>query len=273
MSDSMDQTLFRSFCDLAYRQAGIVLKGGKEAMLLARIARRQRALGLGTPQEYFEYLESESSGSELVSFLDVVTTNFTHFFRESDHFDFLAERVRQALKAGKNRLRYWSAASSTGEEPYTMAITILEAAGAQEVDARILATDLSTQVLEKAQEGIYDAAALEPVPSAARQKYFERVEGSRGEFYQAGERLRSMVTYRRLNLSTPPFPMKGPLDAVFCRNVMIYFGHEVRQRLIGAVETLLGEGSFLAISHTETLVGIRTGLRTLQPSIYWKAAP
>lgn len=266
----MDASLFRRFQELVARQAGIALKEGKEDLLIARIAKRQRALGLGSPRAYLRHLEADRSGEELVCFLDAITTHFTCFLRESDHFDFLADAVKRWRRQGRQRMRLWSAASSTGEEPYTMAMTVLEALEGEPGDVRILATDLSTAVLHRARAGVYDDAALAPLPAALRLRYFTRVsEGA----WRAGESLRRMVVFKRLNLSAPPFPMRGPLDVVFCRNVMIYFDQGVRQRLVAAVESLLKPGGFLAVGHAETLAGLRSGLHALCPSLYARPGP
>jgi len=266
--EGMDSRVFQQFCQLAFKQAGIVLKEGKEALLTARIAKRQRALGLGTAKEYLRYLEEDDSGDEIVEFLDVITTNFTHFMRESEHFDYLGLQVKAWAAAGQKRMRFWSAASSTGEEPYSMAITILEALRDSHVEFKILATDISTVVLGKARQGIYEPRALESLSKAVIQRHFDKVEVDGEERYQANERLRDTVVFKRLNLSRPPFPMQGPLDAVFCRNVMIYFGHDVRQGLVGAIEGLIKPDGFLAIGHAETLTGLKSALRTVRPSVY-----
>ncbi|MBI5545923.1 MAG: chemotaxis protein CheR [Deltaproteobacteria bacterium] len=264
----MDPRLYRQFCELAHRQAGIVLKEGKESLLIARIARRQRALGLTSAREYLDYLEADRTGGEIVSFLDVITTNFTSFLREPEHFEHLAQEVLRWVKGGAKRLRFWSAASSTGEEPYSMALTLLEALGDAPIDLRILATDLSTAVLAKARDGIYDEEALEPLPASQKLRYFERVADGDRQLYRASEALRQVVVFKRLNLRQPPFPMRGPLDAVFCRNVMIYFDKEVRQGLVGAIEGLLKPDGFLAVGHAETLTGLQTRLRAVKPSVY-----
>jgi chemotaxis protein methyltransferase CheR len=267
----MEQTLFRKFCDIAYERAGIRLQKGKEALVGARVARRQRALRIPTARKYLEFLESDAAGDEVIHFLDAISTNFTSFLREPEHFDRLTALVKRAVDSGKKRLRFWSAASSSGEEPYTMAITIAEAIGRADVDWRILATDISTQILERARAARYAQHTVDPLGKALRRRYFIRHKGAGGEdTFEVIPELRKRLVFKRINLAKPPFPMPGPLDAVFCRNVMIYFDRPVRQGLVGQIERLLAPGAELYIGHAETLTGIDHHLRTLGPSIYCK---
>ena len=261
---------FQKFCDIAYRQAGISLREGKEALVSARVSKRVRALGLRDSEEYLRFLESDPTGGELVSFLDVITTNFTRFFREPDHFDDLREALERWYGEGQRRFRIWSAASSTGEEPYSIAITVLETLAGRGADVRILATDISTRVLATASEGRYGESATRAMSPGLRSKYFDRVPGS--EAIQVRKVVRDIVTFKRLNLAQGPFPMKGPLDVVFCRNVMIYFDRPVRQQLVSEAERLMRPGGLLLIGHTETLTGISTGLSVLRPSVYSNAS-
>lgn len=266
----MDTKLFEQFADIAYRRAGIRLAAGKETLVGARVAKRIRALGLNSPDQYLEHLLADGDGDELVQFLDVISTNFTSFFREPEHFALLAELVDRRLRQGRTRLRFWSAASSSGEEPYTMALVVANVVGEKSVNWRILATDISTRILAKAMEGRYAASSLESVPKHLRAKYFTLAspKGTADPIYQIDESIRSAIAFRRLNLSTPPFPMQGPLDAVFCRNVMIYFDQPVRQGLISAIEHIIAPDGVFMIGHSETLSSIDTKFRPLRPSIY-----
>ncbi|MEI8257415.1 MAG: CheR family methyltransferase, partial [Deltaproteobacteria bacterium] len=179
---------------------------------------------------------------------------------------------------GGQRLRYWCAASSTGEEPYTMAMTLADVLGI-DADFRILATDISTRVLAAAGAGRYNGQQLDTVPPALRSRYFTLVsetpgrtaEQRREAIWEVVPALRAHISYHRLNLAQPPYPMSGPFDAVFVRNVMIYFDQPVRQKLIHEVETLLSPNGFVVLGHAETLAGIDTTLRTLSPAVYaWK---
>jgi chemotaxis protein methyltransferase CheR len=269
----MNATLFRRFCSIAMEKAGLNMKPGKEALVAARVARRIRALELDSPAAYLDYLESEKTGKEMVLFLDAITTNFTHFFREQPHFDYLSRWTRGRVAAGERKLRIWSAAASTGEEPYSIAMTLLDAVEHQNVDVRILATDLSTQALQVAREGAYSRDRLKPVPPSQRARYFdERFKGQTDAdtSWVVRPEVREMLVFARLNLSRPPFPMQGPFDIVFCRNVMIYFPENVRRRLVHEIERLLRPGGVLMIGHTETLGGLNSSLKRCQPAIYAK---
>jgi chemotaxis protein methyltransferase CheR len=269
----MDPKVFLGFRKLAHKHAGIALRDNKEALVSARIAKRVRVLGLASEDQYLEYLQNDKSGAELVSFLDVISTNFTSFFRESDHFDLLKEELALRVKEGAKRIRIWCAASSSGEEPYTLAMTLAEALERKVDDWRLLATDISLRVLETASEGSYEADKLAQVPRLLREKYFRTEPGPASEaaMLRVVPELRERIVFKRLNLSLLPFPLGGGLDVVFCRNVMIYFDVSVRQPLVNEIERLLRPGGLLVIAHSETLNGLKSGLKMLKPSVYRKA--
>jgi chemotaxis protein methyltransferase CheR len=266
----VEAQLFQRFCDIAYSKAGIKLRDGKEALVSSRVAKRLRALQLSSPAEYLALLEGDSTGNEIVSFLDAISTNFTTFFREPVHFERLKVFIEHRLKQGKKRLRVWCAASSSGEEPYTLAMTIAETVDQCALDWRILATDISTKILAKAEQGIYDTAALKDVPHALQVKHFNPIDSRRNanRRWQVTDELRRKVVFKRLNLAKPPYPMPGPLDVVFCRNVMIYFDEPVRQGLVTEVDRLLADDGLVCIGHSETLSGLQTRLTIVEPSVY-----
>jgi chemotaxis protein methyltransferase CheR len=268
----MEPSLFRAFREIAARQAGLQFGDAKLALVTARVAKRIRALGLKDHRTYLDFLKQDETGSELVHFLDVVTTNHTAFMRESEHFTLLHTYIRERMDEGQRRFRVWSAACSTGEEPYTVAMTLADCAGAVPVDTRILATDISTRVLEKARHAHYAASRLEPLPRAWTQRYFAATDtvDREEQLLQVRREIREKVHFSRLNLSQPPFPMSGPFDVIFCRNVMIYFGADVRRALLRELERLLRPGGYLLIGHAETLTGLATDLRVVKPSIYLK---
>jgi chemotaxis protein methyltransferase CheR len=268
----MDSRAFNQLRSLAYDKAGIDIGANKETLVAARVAKRLRALGLEDERGYAELITADETGQELIEFLDAISTNFTSFFREADHFGVLKDLVRSKVAAGQKRLRLWSAACSSGEEPYTMAITLAEAIADPSVDWRILASDISTRVLAAAAEGAYSEQQVATVPSHLRSRYLQHRHGATGDeaVYRVTESLKQHISFRRVNLSGGRLPMKGPLDVVFCRNVMIYFDTAVRQKLISGIEELLCPGGLLFISHTETLTGVKSSLVLEQPSVYRK---
>ena len=166
------------------------------------------------------------------------------------------------------RLRIWSAASSSGEEPYSIAFTVDDLLQTTAIDWKILAMDISTRVLKKAEAGVFSSEKLKGLERGEQRRHFDRVP-KKDEFVVRKE-IRDRIAFRRLNLVTPPYPMRGPFDIVFCRNVMIYFDQVVRQRVITATETLLRPGGYLLIGHAEALSGIRIGLRMLRPSVFYR---
>lgn len=253
---------------LLFDQTGIVLQDSKRALVEARVSQRLRALGMKSFGDYLELLRQDRSGAELVQLIDAVSTNITHFFREDEHFSFLADAVETWLKAGANRLRVWSAACSTGEEPYSIAMTLADVVGGRNVDLRILATDISTRVLAEAQAGIYPEARLASVPAARRRTCFTRKELAEEALFEVKPELRRLVMFRRLNFKTMPYPIRGVFDVIFCRNAMIYFDRTQRERMIREFARLLKPGGYLLVGHAETLVGMSDCFRVIRPSIY-----
>ncbi len=267
----MDNLVLDKLSKIVYDKAGIKLGTGKEALVSSRIAKRIRLLGLDSERAYLKHLVNDETGAEIVELLDVISTNVTSFYREADHFDFLASEMKKWIVAGQKRFRVWCAASSTGEEPYTIAMTLLEAPTSERLDMKILATDISTKVLRHAIGGTYPISKMGGVSSERMKKFFVEAESESGELaYSASEQMKSMTSFRRLNLNEPPYPMHGPLDVVFCRNVMIYFDNTVRTRLLKEVERLLKPGGILFVGHSESLTGILCGLKTVRPSVYIK---
>ncbi len=262
----MEPETFQAFQQLAYQKAGIFLRPGKAALVQARLARRLRELGLASEKEYLQRLQADP-GDEVILFLDAISTNFTKFFREPDHFESLQQDVEQLLSAGQTRFRFWSAACSSGEEPYTAAMVLDPLLRGK--DWKILATDISTRVLARAAEAVYPDEDVEPIPEALKRKYLEPAEAENGAARWAISRaLRERIVFHRLNLANRPYPMSGPLDAVFCRNVMIYFDRPMRAGLVGEFDRLLRPGAHLFIGHSETLNGLETRLRSERPSVY-----
>ena len=257
--------------ELVHRISGISLSDGKKDLVRSRLNKRLRAMGLDSYDEYIEMVRSDQAGSEITNLIDTISTNVTEFFRESAHFDFLTTLLQEKAAAGDRRLRIWSAGCSSGQEPYTIAITLMEALnGLGGWDAKILATDISTNVLSTAQQGVYDTASLAKMSKALRTKYFTRVGGREGDTVQVKPEVRRLVRYGRLNLMGE-WPMKGPFDAIFCRNVMIYFEKPTQAKLVTRYWQLLAEDGILFIGHSENLRGFEHKFDPVQPTVYRKA--
>lgn len=269
---SRDFARLRSFI---YAEAGISLGAEKKTMLEARLKRRLRALELASYRDYCEYLLGEEGlRTEKVPFLDVVTTNKTDFFREAGHFSFLEQRAlpeMQARIAGARAALVWSAGCSSGEEPYTLAIVLSEYAETHPgFRFRILATDISTRVLDKAQRGIYTAENVEPVPPALRRKYLMRSREPGSDQVRVVPELRQLVEFRRLNFMDADYGLTGPVDAIFCRNVIIYFDRATQEAILRKLARQLAPHGYLFVGHSETLHDMQLPLSAIGPALYRK---
>jgi chemotaxis protein methyltransferase CheR len=249
--------------------AGIILKDHKRQMVYTRLSRRLRALGMQRFTDYLNHVESAAGAAELGEFANAVTTNLTSFFREGHHFSHLAEEVLGPLtKAGERRVRIWSAGCSTGEEPYTIAMTALgENAVTAGRDFKILATDLDTNVLATGKKGFYADDRLKGVSEALRRTHMKVDEGG-AEFT---DKVKKLISFRQLNL-LHDWPLKGPFDAIFCRNVVIYFDAETKARLINRYAELLSPNGILYLGHSESLLGEHPLLRSEGRTIYRRRA-
>ncbi len=265
----MDLETFQKFRRIVLNTCGIKLNETKMAMVSSRVAKRMRILGIDSHREYLNYLVNENSREETIKFIDVISTNTTFFFREQEHFEFLEKLISDRVSKGQRKIRIWCAASSTGEEPYTIAMTLLAASSGKNIDMKILATDISTKVLAKAQAGEYESDKMEKVPIEYKKKFFS-LSDKDDDLYVAKDLLKNMILFRRLNLSTPPYPMNGQLDVVFCRNVMIYFNDEVRVKLVSEIFRLLKPDGYLIIGHAESITNLKTDFKCVVPSIYIK---
>jgi chemotaxis protein methyltransferase CheR len=266
----MDKKTFDGFRQIVYEKAGININDNKVALVAARVGKRMRELSLSSDRAYLDLLLADESGGEIVNLLDVISTNVTSFFRESNHFNVLADIVGRWYADGLRKFRFWCAAASTGEEPYTMGMTILDALNGRTGDVKILATDISTRVLAKCQQGLYSEQKVGPVPSAYKNRFFEKKDTEKGPAWAIRQSVRDLVTFTRLNLSQPPFPMAGPFDGIFCRNVMIYFDNTVRKNLLSDLYRLVKPGGYLFVGHAESLTGILSGFKVVMPSVYVK---
>ena len=270
MALQISNAQFRKISGMVYELTGINLQEGKEGLVKTRLTKRLRALELADFDQYLAYVEHDATHRELTTMLDVLTTNKTSFFRESQHFDFLREQLPRLLQEGGGRLRIWSAGCSSGEEPYTLSILLHEALPElARLDVRILATDISTQILAKARTAVYDEGALADVPPALLRKYFTVAAPGDSARWQAGQATRSLVKFAHLNLMES-WPMKGPFDVIFCRNVMIYFDKPTQQRLVHRYWEYLRPGGYLFVGHSESLTASSREFRYVQPAVYIK---
>ena len=263
---------YARLCELIYAQAGIHLGTEKRTMLEGRIKRRLKVLNLHSYSQYCGYLFGhEGLKDEIVHLIDVVTTNKTDFFRESGHFDFLIEKALPQLTeriAGRQFL-IWSAGCSTGEEPYTMAIVLSEYALTHPgFRFRILATDISNPVLAKADLGVYTNDIVAPVTPALRRKYFMRSREPGSEKQRVVPELRRLIEFRRLNFMDADYGVSEKADAIFCRNVIIYFDRQTQERILQKLSNCLAPGGYMFVGHAETLHDMDLPLTPVAPALY-----
>lgn len=240
---------FRRIARHVYQRAGIVLTEAKRSLAYGRLVRRLRVLGIGRFSDYLDQLEANRSGDEWQHFVNALTTNLTSFFRESYHFDLLATQ----MQAASGPFRIWCAAASTGEEPYSLAMTACDARGTAANRVEIVASDIDTKVLAAAQAGIYKLHQLDKMPLRRKQAYFQRGSGSNGGTVRVKPALREMVTFRQINLLTESWPLDGSFDAVFCRNVLIYFDAPTQQKVLRNMARHLKSHGRLYVGHSENL--------------------
>jgi chemotaxis protein methyltransferase CheR len=266
---------FGNLSRLVYAQSGIRLEVQKLDLLQARLRKRMQALSCVSFTDYYQYVVSDPTGQELGLMLDVVTTNKTEFFREDKHFVLLAQRflprlLKEAASRADRTLRIWSAACSSGEEAYSVAMTALEASAGLEVRVKVLATDLSSRMIQQGVAGMYESEKTKTIPPALLRKYFEFDGNGRKGSSRAGEALRRTVQFHRLNLNAGEVPFRNPFDIIFCRNAMIYFDHAVQQGLVGRMEGVLRKGGIFFTGLAESLLGIKHSLKPVAPSVYLK---
>lgn len=249
---------FRQIAELVHSEAGIVLTETKANLVYSRLAKRLRAIGLRTFREYCALIQDAHGADERQAMIAAMTTNVTRFFRESHHFDYLRTRVFPELLQGVRRgerVRIWSAGSSSGEEAYSIALTALGVMPeAAEYDVRILASDIDPEMLRRGNLGIYAVRQLTDVPMELRRKWFRSVPQSSGEEMEVGPELRTLVRFRELNLLRE-WPMRGRFDVIFCRNVMIYFDDDTQNAVWQRFATVLRPGGILCIGHSERITG------------------
>lgn len=243
----LSDTHFRRISELIYQRAGIVLADHKREMVYNRLVRRLRILGLNDFGSYMALLENDSNSPEWQAFINALTTNLTAFFREAHHFPILAEHARSR----PNNYSVWSTAASTGEEPYSIAMTLSEALGPRMASCRIQASDIDTQVLEKATAGVYRLEELRTLSPQQLQKFFLKGTGPHSGLVRVRPELAQMVAFQQLNLLANQWQLNGPFDAIFCRNVMIYFDKETQEKILRRFVPLLKPGGLMFAGHSE----------------------
>lgn len=259
---------------LVYERSRINLTPDKRQLVSARLGKRLRATNLPTVTDYCRLLQSPAAREELSHLIDAISTNHTFFFRESAHFDFLRQRAVPELQARAaaerwSRLRVWSAACSTGEEPYSIAITLADLLGPQ-WPWQIEATDISHRVLEKAAAGIYDREGVSRLPPPTSRNHFQRGVGPQEGNYRVKAALRQHVRFQQLNLLEGEPPFNEPFQLIFCRNVMIYFDARTQEELVTRLTRWLVPGGYLFVGHSETLTHLPHTLQPVQPAVYQK---
>jgi len=252
-------------------QTGITLSEQKRELVYGRLAKRLRTLDLQSFAQYCSYLEQ--SPDELHELVNAITTNLTSFFREPYHFDYLRENLLPELlrhNAQSRRIRIWSAGCSTGEEPYSIAMVLRDALPAgQGWDAKILATDIDSNVLARAQQGMYAQERASGIPERYQRRSLHKGQGDNAGMLRVSDEVRSLITFRQLNLMQE-WPMKGPFDVIFCRNVVIYFDKPTQRRLFNRYADLLVDGGHLFIGHSETLFKVCDRFTLIGRTIYRK---
>ena len=260
---------FKKIASMVYDICRINLQGGKKPLVQGRLAKRLRALNVPSFREYIAIVEDNDD--ELRTMINCLTTNLTRFYREPEHFNFMRENlIRDFLESGARNLRVWSAGCSSGEEPYTIAIELREhVEDVQRRDVLILATDISSKVLDRAGSGLYSGEKLRKVPASVRSKYFTEVESGGETLYQAKPALKQMIRFRYLNLMDP-WPMRKQFDVIFCRNVMIYFDKSTQEDLVNRFWDVVRPGGVLIVGHSESLAAMEHSFRCVSPTVYLK---
>lgn len=268
---------FQFLCRLIYEKSRIHLGPDKKVLVTSRLAKRLRHLKLPNYRAYCQLLRSPAGDEELRFLIDRISTNHTHFFRETKHFDFLRATAipqwREKLAATGETFRLWSAACSSGEEPYSLAIHLGEYyAPATSNSWHIEATDISTRVLDLARLAIYDTEHLGPVKPELLRRYFQKGVGDWDGHFRLKEELRQRVSFHHLNLLQGPYPFTKSFHVIFCRNVMIYFDRPTQEDLVNRLAERLVPGGYLMVGHSESLSGVKHSLRLVSPAIYLKGA-
>jgi chemotaxis protein methyltransferase CheR len=269
------RTDFKFLGEMVTEHAGIIVPDEKFDMFYSRLARRVRALNLTNFKQYCDYLSSHKKDQEFTHFINAITTNLTAFFREEHHFEYLKSVVIPGIlkQSSNRRVRFWSAGCSTGEEPYSLAIAVKECFPAnQDWDVKILATDIDSNVLATAKKGQYKYERIEGLSPERRKKWFHEDPEDKAESVRVNPELQAMISFKKLNLMNETWPVKGPFDAIFCRNVVIYFDVPTKAKLVNRYAKLLGTKAHLFIGHSESLFKVTDKFSLIGKTIYQKTS-
>lgn len=274
----LNSRVYEQFKALIYEKSGINLGDNKEALLKARLTKRLRTHNLSNFEDYYKIVKKDNSGNEINWMLNAISTNVTSFFREPKHFEFIRSEflpgfIKKTGHPDNNCLKIWSAGCSTGEEPYSIAICLDEyknSKGRNLFSYRILATDLSTNVLEKARSGIYSHNSIKNIPANHKQKYFQKGLGSKSGQIKIKMEIQKTIIFRQLNLMNS-FSFSDKQDIIFCRNVLIYFNEKDQENIISRFYKTIKPFGYLFIGHSESLMKYKTDFKYLKPTIYIKA--
>lgn len=262
---------FNKFRDIVYKEAGINLADAKKTLVQSRLIKRLRFLNLKNFNDYYNYL-TDNFTEEKNNFINSITTNKTDFFRENDHFEFMKASILPALEAkGEREIRIWSAGCSTGEEPYTIGITLFEYFKGRKAPLfKILATDIDTQVIEKGSNGVYTEEQVEAIEEKFLKEYFLKGKGDNKGFFKVKDFLKNIVFFGRLNLLADEYPMKKKFDVIFCRNVIIYFDKDTQKKLFDNFSRYLKDDGYLLVGHSENISRVTDKFYLAGRTIYKK---
>ncbi|HEU20385.1 MAG TPA: hypothetical protein ENO00_13585 [Deltaproteobacteria bacterium] len=265
---------FQKISRFVYDMCGINLHDGKKELVKARLSKRLRSGNFASFSDYFKFVTTQEGTDELINMIDSLSTNLTSFFREEKHFRKLQEVIpgmipSSAQRSGRTKLRIWCAGCSTGEEPYSLAMSVKEIMNGHPVDLKITATDISTRVLRTAITGIYGGERVKKIPRELLRKYFQIGQGKWRGYYRAKQELRDVIDFVRFNLMEQP-SFEDMFDIVFCRNVMIYFDKQTQATLVERFYSCLRDTGWLFIGHSESLTGLVHKFKYIEPSVYRK---
>lgn len=266
---NVNNDYFKKYCNFIYEKTGIFISNKKRDLFNIKLNKAMKKANINSYEEYFEYLQRNDNKELLQYFLNTITTNTTQFFRENHHFEYIVENMHSILNNNpriqiNKEIRIWSAGCSSGEEPITLAI-VLKEYFCYDINIKILATDINTDVLLKAIKGIYSLSECENIPKIFINKYFDKINDD----FSVKEEIKNLITYRSLNLKED-FKFKKGFDMIFCRNVMIYFDRDVQENLINKYYNQLVNGGLFFIGHSESLINKKHNYRYVKPSIYMK---